>query len=167
VLAAVLANGKESSGLIHAEAASSSAIASESIRHSQCVRRACGGPRDRLGHWRLCHDLVAGRLDDGSGGMFDRGWMRLWLVATAVLLGGVAIAAAYYVRGVDACYRFVSVSVAADKASQADQQLVDSVKNDATTKVFCGTTEWSTVLTLEGLAQRGVVTQVGFQMAGT
>jgi hypothetical protein len=96
--------------------------------------------------------------------MFNNGWMRLWLVATAILLGTVAIAGAYYVWGRDACYSFVSVSVvAADNVSQADKQLAEAQKTAATSKTFCGTTEWSTLLTLESLARRGVVNQVSFQ----
>jgi hypothetical protein len=95
--------------------------------------------------------------------LFASGWMRLWLVSTAILLGGVAIAGAYYVWGTDACYTFDSVSVHAENASEADKQLVAFIKKAATTNTFCGTTQWSTLLTLEDLAHRGLVQQVAFQ----
>jgi hypothetical protein len=35
--------------------------------------------------------------------------------------------------------------------------------NELTTRVFCGTAETSLLSTLEGLAERGAVTQIGFQ----
>jgi hypothetical protein len=48
-------------------------------------------------------------------------------------------------------------------ASEADKQLVAFIKKAATTNTFCGTTQWSTLLTLEDLAHRGLVQQVAFQ----
>ena len=94
--------------------------------------------------------------------MFRYGWVRLWVVLTGVLLAGVTIASAYRVWGTDACYQFVSVTVA-DNAGQEDRQRADHIKTEATTKAFCGETHYSVLLTLEDLAQRGVVTQVGIQ----
>lgn len=94
--------------------------------------------------------------------MLKNGWVRLWVVLTGVLLVGVAIASAYYVWGTDACYKFVTI-VVADNIRQQDDQLADHVKRDVTTKTFCGKIQYSALLTLEDLAQRGVVTQAGFQ----
>jgi hypothetical protein len=94
--------------------------------------------------------------------MFRNGWLRLWAVLTGVLLVGVAIISASYVWGTDPCYSFVSVSVA-DNIKPQDRELADHVKREATTKMFCGKTKYSTLLTLEDLASRGAVTQVGFQ----
>jgi hypothetical protein len=94
--------------------------------------------------------------------MFKSGWMRLWLVLSVVLLTGVSIASAYYVWGRAACYRFVTVSVA-DNPQQQDRQLAENVKQETTTKTFCGSFQYSPLLTLEALAQHGVVTQIGLQ----
>jgi len=94
--------------------------------------------------------------------MFKNGWLRLWVVLTGVLVVGVTVVSANYVWGTDACYSFVSVSVA-DNIKQQDRELTDHVKREATTKTFCGKGQYSTLLTLEDLARRGAVTQVGFQ----
>ena len=50
---------------------------------------------------------------------------------------GVGAAAAYYVWGRDACFTFESVSIADDSTPQ-DKTLAESIKNELTTKVFCG-----------------------------
>lgn len=94
--------------------------------------------------------------------MFKNGWMRVWVVLTAILLTGVIAISAYNVWGIDACYSFVSISIANDIQPE-DRQLAENLKREATTKTFCGETQYSVILTLEALAQRGVVTQIGFQ----
>jgi len=101
-------------------------------------------------------------LTEGVNLMFKSGWIRLWLVLTGILLIGVIIFSSYYIWGRDYCYNFVSVSVA-DKITPQDRELVDRVIQEATTSMFCGKYLNSTILTLENLAQRGVVTQVAFQ----
>jgi len=73
---------------------------------------------------------------------------------------GTLSASAYYVWGKDACYTFVSVSIA-DNTSNDDRQLAETVRKEATERTFCGAAEYSPLLTLEELAKRGVVTQVG------
>jgi hypothetical protein len=94
--------------------------------------------------------------------MFKNGWLRLWIVLTGVLLVGVAVVSANYIWGTDPCYSFVTVSIAENVRPQ-DRELADHVKHEATTKTFCGKSEYSALLTLEDLASRGAVTQVGFQ----
>jgi hypothetical protein len=88
------------------------------------------------------------------------GWFRLWVVLSSAILLCVVSASAYYVWVEDACYTLVTVSVA-DSAAQEDRQLAESVRDEATEKTFCGSTQYSPILTLEGLAERGAVTQVG------
>jgi hypothetical protein len=94
--------------------------------------------------------------------MLASGWMRLWVLLSAILLTSVAIGSAYYVWGRDVCYSFVTVSVV-DTDQQQDRELADRVKNDTVTRTLCGTVQYSVLLTLETLAERGVVTQVSFQ----
>src|SRR5690349_10412355 len=60
------------------------------------------------------------------------------------------------------CYKFVTVSIAENIKSE-DRDLAEHVRQEATTREFCGDTQYSALLTLESLAERGVVTQVGFQ----
>jgi hypothetical protein len=88
------------------------------------------------------------------------GWFRLWVVFSCILVLGVVSASAYYVWGKEVCYTFVTVSIA-DDAKQEDRQLAEAIRKEATEKTFCGTTQYSPVLTLEGLAKRGAVTQIG------
>ena len=94
--------------------------------------------------------------------MFKFGWVRVWAVLTGVLLFGTAVASAYYIWGTDACYKFWNVTVA-DNIKKEDRKLTRHIKSEATTKIFCGKTHFSVLLTLEGLAQRKAVTQVVFQ----
>ena len=56
----------------------------------------------------------------------------------------------------------MSVSIADDSAPQ-DKTLAESIKNELTTKVFCGTAKTSPLLTLESLAEREAVKQIGYQ----
>jgi hypothetical protein len=88
------------------------------------------------------------------------GWFRLWVVLSSMLVLGALSVSTYYVWGPEACYTFVTVSIA-DNASQEDRQLAEAIRKEATERTFCGTTQYSPVLTLEGLAKRGAVTQIG------
>jgi len=74
--------------------------------------------------------------------MFKSRWVRLWVVASIVWLVGVGAAAAYYVWGRDACFTFETVSIADDSTPQ-DKTLAESIKNELTTKVLCGTASTS------------------------
>lgn len=94
--------------------------------------------------------------------MFKSGWIRLWIVLTCLVLVSTAIVSGIYVWGRDVSYTFVSVTIA-DTASPEDRQLAESVKQEATTKTFTGQLQYSPILTLESLAGRGAVTQVGVQ----
>lgn len=94
--------------------------------------------------------------------MFKGGWIRLWFVLTCSVLVGTAIVSGIYVWGRDVSYTFVSVTIA-DTASLEDRQLAESVKQEATTKTFTGQAHYSPILTLESLAGRGTVTQVGVE----
>jgi hypothetical protein len=88
------------------------------------------------------------------------GWFRLWVVLSCILLLGSVATSAYFVWGKEACYTFVTVSIL-DSAQQEDRQLAEAMRKETTEKTFCGTTQYSTLLTLEALAKRGAVTQVG------
>jgi hypothetical protein len=88
--------------------------------------------------------------------------MRLWVVATCSLLVATLVASAIYVWTAPVAYTFVTVSIA-DEVAPQDRKLAESVKQEATTKIFTGDTQYSPVLTLEDLAKRGAVTQVAFQ----
>jgi hypothetical protein len=94
--------------------------------------------------------------------MFKSGWMRLWAVATCSLLVAAVVASAVYVWAAPCAYTFVTVNIADDAAAH-DRKLAESVKQEATTKIFTGDIQYSPVLTLEDLAKRGAVTQVAFQ----
>ena len=94
--------------------------------------------------------------------MLKSGWLRLWVLLSGVSLLAVAIASATYVWGIDACYRFATVSVG-DNIRRQDRELGEQVKRDAMTMTICGKAEYSTLLALEDLASRGVVTQVGLR----
>ena len=94
--------------------------------------------------------------------MLHSGWIRLWIVLTCVLLVSVAVASSFFVWGSDVSYTFVTVTIA-DSASPEDRQLAESVKQEATTKIFTGQIQYSPILTLETLARHGAVTQVGVQ----
>ena len=78
------------------------------------------------------------------------------------MLVGIVVASSFYVWGRDVAYSFVSVTIA-DTAKPEDRQLAESVKQEATTKTFTGQFQYSPLLTLEYLAARGAVTQVGVQ----
>lgn len=92
--------------------------------------------------------------------LMSSGWFRLWVVVSCILLIATACASAYYVWGRDACYTFVTVSTA-DNLGSDDLRLAEAMRKEATERTFCGTAEPSPLLTLEDLAKRGVVTQVG------
>ena len=101
-------------------------------------------------------------LSVSSRAWLKSGWVRLWIVATCALLVGALTASAIYVWGIPIAYRFVTVSVS-DQGSPDDLKLAESMTQKGTTRTFQGEIEYSPVLTLEGLAKRGVVTQVAFQ----
>lgn len=88
------------------------------------------------------------------------GWFRLWIVLSCILLLGSVICSAYSIFGKEACYTFVTIGIA-DSAHQEDRQLAEAIKKEVTEKTFCSTTQHSALLTLEYLAKRGAVTQVG------
>ncbi|PYI90314.1 MAG: hypothetical protein DME97_17595 [Verrucomicrobia bacterium] len=94
--------------------------------------------------------------------MFKSGWIRLWVVLTCFVLVGTVTVSSIYVWGRDVSYTFVSVTIS-DTANPEDRQLAESVKQEATTKTFTGQFPYSPILTLESLAGRGAVTQVGVQ----
>ena len=94
--------------------------------------------------------------------MFKSGWIRLWIVLTFLVLVGTTIVSSFYVWERDVSYTFVSVTIA-DTASAEDRKLAESVKQEATTKTFTGQLQYSPILTLESLAGRGAVTQVGVE----
>jgi hypothetical protein len=101
-------------------------------------------------------------LTFGRHAMFKSGWLRLWIVLTCLVLGGTVVVSCFYVWGRAMSYTFVSVTIA-DTAKPEDRQLAESLKQEATAKTFTGQFQYSQLLTLESLARRGAVTQVGVQ----
>lgn len=94
--------------------------------------------------------------------MFRSGWTRLWFflaIMSVILLAAVSW---YYIWQVDACYKILTISTA-DNLSSENQKLLSSLREDASTRIFCGQNILSTPLTLEQLAKQKIVTQVGFQ----
>ena len=94
--------------------------------------------------------------------MLKTGWIRLWIVLTCLVLLAAIVMSSFYVWGREVCYRFISVTIA-DTASTDDKQLAKGIREEATTKTFTGKYSYSPLLTLEGLAKRGAVTQVGVE----
>ena len=94
--------------------------------------------------------------------LFSSGWFRTWVVAVLALLAVFLALAAYVLWGQDTCYRLVTIS-AAEKMSSENTALVAHLRKKAETLTYCGRTQFSALLTLEGLAKDGVVTQVGMQ----
>ena len=88
--------------------------------------------------------------------MFKSGWMRLWAVATCSLLVAAVVASAVYVWAAPFAYTFVTVNIA-DDAVPHDRKLAESVKQEATTKIFTGDIQYSPVLTLEDLAKQRII----------
>ncbi len=87
------------------------------------------------------------------------GWFRLWVVLSITLVIGVLSVSAYYVWWKEACYTFVTVGID-DNAGQENRQLAEAIRKEATKRTFCGTTQYSLILTLEDLAKRGAIKQV-------
>ena len=94
--------------------------------------------------------------------MLRNGWIRLWIVASGFLIAGTACVSAYYVWGQEACYKFESVSPS-ESLSDPDQNLFDHIKSETVSKQFCGSSLVSPLLTIEDMAQRGAITQVGLE----
>lgn len=94
--------------------------------------------------------------------MFKNGWVRLWLVASLVAFTIFALYNIYWIWVQPICYKFVSVSVT-ERGSPQDQDLAEHVREEATTRTFCGKTRYSALLTIESLARKGIVSQVGVQ----
>ena len=94
--------------------------------------------------------------------MFKSGWARLWAVLSGALIVVALVYSAYYVWGVDACYSFMTISTA-DNIKPTDKEVVEGMRQEIATKIFCGKTQYSIPITLEQLARRKVVTQIGFQ----
>jgi hypothetical protein len=90
----------------------------------------------------------------------NSGWLRLWIVISALIILGVSSVLAYEIWGRDSCYTFISVTID-EKSSPDDIELAESVRSEATSKRVCGNWRTSNLLTMEGLASRGVITQVG------
>lgn len=94
--------------------------------------------------------------------MFRTGWMRLWAVLSAALIGATLAYGAYSIWGVDACYSLLSISTA-EPIRLDDVKVVEGMREEIGKKIFCGATSYSTPLTLQMLARRKVVTQISFQ----
>ena len=94
--------------------------------------------------------------------MLHSGWFRLWVVAVGGICVAFSLAAGYSIWGQDACYRYVSISTK-NSISDEDKSLVEHLREEADKREYCGQTQYSTLLTLEQLAKKGSVTQIGIQ----
>jgi len=94
--------------------------------------------------------------------MFASGWLRLWVAVTGFLLVGALVGSVCYVWGPEVCYKFATISIK-DTAGPQDRQLAEWIQQEASIKTLMGTYLTSPLLTLDGLAQRGVVYQVAVQ----
>ena len=94
--------------------------------------------------------------------MFRSGWIRLWMVASTLTFICIIGLSSYYVWGESACYRFATIS-AAKNLSEKDRTLFDYTKRETVSKVFCGNSFIDPLLTIEDMAQRGAITQVGLE----
>jgi hypothetical protein len=94
--------------------------------------------------------------------MFASGWLRLCVVLTGFLLVGAPVGSVCYVWLPEVCYKFVTVSIQ-DSAGPQDRELANWISKETSTKTLRGTYLTSPLLTLEGLAGRGVVYQVAVQ----
>jgi hypothetical protein len=92
-----------------------------------------------------------------------RRWFRAWIVSASVVLASALASSLYYVWGSDACYRYVSISSNERGISPTDRDLVADLRKQASARTFCGETRFSAILTMEALAKRGAVWQIGFQ----
>src|SRR5258708_7464230 len=90
------------------------------------------------------------------------GWFRLWVVAVLALFAALAPIAVYALWGQDVCYRYVSISTI-DRLSAENTALVAGLRKETESRTYCGETQYSTLVTLEQLAKKGIVTQVGLQ----
>lgn len=99
----------------------------------------------------------------GTGSVLSSGWFRLWIVAVAMLSVVVSAIAAYTIWGEDACYRYVSISTKRGFVSVEDMELIDRLQEEANSRVYCGSTQYSMLITLEQLAKKGLVAQIGIQ----
>ncbi len=94
--------------------------------------------------------------------MLSSGWIRLWIVCSAIWFVATSAGLAYSVYGGDICYNFISVSTPKDVPND-QRKFLDDLIQEAKAKPLCGTFSYSTPLTLEQLAKKGRVTQVGIQ----
>src|SRR5437762_1972206 len=95
--------------------------------------------------------------------MLSSGWFRVWVVATVTLVVIFLLAAGYALWGRDACYRIVTIASVEKRLSESDSSLIDSLRKEGESNVYCGNTWFSVPLMLQELAKQGKVSQVGFQ----
>ncbi len=93
--------------------------------------------------------------------MFKAGWFRLWVVASAVVLGVALAWSAYFVWGEAACRKLLTVSIA-ESAPPDQRSLAQSVESKLSQQ-HCGSNLNSDFLTLDALVKQGVVTQVAVE----
>ena len=99
----------------------------------------------------------------GAGSMLSSGWFRLWIVSVAAVSIALLAIAAYSIWGQEACYRYISISTKMGFVALEDSQVIDHLRKEADSREYCGKTPYSILVTLEQLAKKGVVTQIGIQ----
>lgn len=95
--------------------------------------------------------------------MLSSGWFRLWIVAVAAVSVAMSAIAAYSIWGQDACYRYITISTKNGFVALEDSEVIDHLRKEADSREYCGKTQYSILITLEQLAKKGVVTQIGIQ----
>lgn len=94
--------------------------------------------------------------------MFKTGWLRLWVLLSALVLCAGLIWSAYFVWGADACRKFLTVSIT-ETAAPDQRSLAQSIQSKFTSQPHCGWNVNSDFLTLDSLAKDGTVTQVAVE----
>lgn len=95
--------------------------------------------------------------------MLNTGWFRLWVITVAAIFVVASAIAAYALWGQDICYRYVTISTKEGFVSVEDSHVVDRLREEVSSREYCGKTQYSALLTLEQLAKKGIVTQIGIQ----
>lgn len=95
--------------------------------------------------------------------MLSSGWFRLWIFAVVAVFVVMSAIAAYSIWGQDACYRYITISTKKGFVALEDSEVIDHLQREADSREYCGKTQYSILITLEQLAKKGVVTQIGIQ----
>jgi hypothetical protein len=90
------------------------------------------------------------------------GSFRLWVFASALWIAGCAATLAFRIYAEPACYALFTLSFV-NPIPEEDREIVREIQQKLVGKPICGEALPSLLLTLDGLAKKGVATQVAFQ----